>query len=99
MRLAAEDLARDLGRAGFFGRVACIMDCTTSCDAIIIEENTRPDLDPIDDESFSIVCDGKKIVISAPTYLGTIWGIYTFSEKVLGISPCYLWDDIKPSCL
>ena len=97
VRRAAEDLAKDLSRVSVFGRVAHIIDEDELYgDAIIIEENIRPDIDPIEDESFSIVCDGKKIRISAPTYLGTMWGIYTFSEKVLGISPCYLWDDIKP---
>lgn len=96
VRLAAEDLALDLSRVNRGGKLANII-CEDELfgDAIIIEENTRPDLDPIDDESFSIRCDGMRITISAPTYLGTMWGIYTFSERVLGISPCYLWDDIK----
>ena len=97
MLLAAEELARDLSRVSTFGSIARIIgEDEMYGGAIVIEENTRPDLDPICDESFSIVCDGKKIVISAPTYLGTIWGIYTFSEKVLGISPTYLWDNINP---
>lgn len=97
MLLAAEELARDLSRVSTFGSVARIIgEDELYGGAIVIEENTRPDLDPICDESFSIVCDGKKIVISAPTYLGTIWGIYTFSEKVLDISPTYLWDNINP---
>lgn len=96
VRLAAKDLARDFARVGNSSPSVRIVDSEPCGGAIIIEENTRPDLDPIEDESFSVVCDGEKIVISAPTYLGTIWGIYTFSEKVLGISPTCLWDDIEP---
>lgn len=62
---------------------------------IIIEENTCDEFDAIKDESFKIKIDGKKIIISAPTYLGTMWGIYTFSEKVLGINPCYHFNDME----
>ena len=44
-------------------------------------------------EGFSIKTQGDSIIIRGAGYLGTIYGIYTFSEKVLGISPCYLFDD------
>ena len=37
-----------------------------------------------------------KIVICGNGDLGTMWGIYTFSEKELGIPPYYLFDDFKP---
>ena len=97
VRLAVEDLVKDLSRVSSFDGKSEIVGEDKLCEnAIIIEENTRPDLDPVEDESFSIRCDGKRITVSAPTYLGTMWGIYTFSEKVLGISPTYLWDDIEP---
>ena len=97
VRLAAEDLVNDLSRVNMCGPAANIIGADEPFgEAIVIEENTRPDLDPVEDESFSIKCDGERITISAPTYLGTMWGIYTFSEKVLGVSPTYLWDDLTP---
>lgn len=91
--LAAEDLSRDISLVSVSGNSP---EMCESGEGIVIEENTRPDLDPIDDESFSIKCDGNKVIISAPTYLGSMWGIYTLSEKLLGISPCYLFDGIIP---
>ena len=93
VRLAAEDLSRDISLVSVSGISS---DISESGEGIVIEENTRPDIAPIDDESFSIKCDGNKMIISAPTYLGTMWGIYTVSEKILGVSPCYLFDGIVP---
>ncbi len=61
---------------------------------IIIEENYGNG-EAIFNESFRIDCDGNRIRISAASYLGTLWGIYTFSERVLEVSPCYLFDDLE----
>lgn len=93
VRLAAEDLRQDFCRVGAMTAPDVVDEFRgyRGC-CIVIEDNSRPDIDPIEDESFSVVCDGEKIVISAPTYLGTMWGIYTFSKRVLGISPTYYWD-------
>ena len=93
VRLAAEDFSRDISLVSANG---IFPEISENGEGIIIEENTGCDLDPIDDESFSIKCDGNNIIISAPTYLGSMWGIYTLSEKLLGISPCYLFDGIIP---
>lgn len=62
---------------------------------IVIEENTLIDFDPIENESFKIITEENKIRIIADSYLGTMWGIYTFSEKILGIDPCYLFNDFE----
>ena len=92
VRLAAVDLAKDFARVSR----SCIMpEIRDLGEGIVIAENSRPDIDPALDESFSIVCDGDKVVISAPTHLGTLWGIYTFSERILGVHPTFLWDDIE----
>ena len=93
VRLAAEDFSRDISLVSANG---IFSEISENGEGIIIEENTGCDLDPIDDESFSIKCEGNNIIISAPTYLGSMWGIYTLSEKLLGISPCYLFDGIVP---
>lgn len=65
---------------------------TENC--IVIEENTRFSAEPVEDESFSIVAKDGKVRISADGYLGSMWGIYTLSEKFLGIEPCYLFNDL-----
>ncbi len=62
---------------------------------IVIEENRFLNDDPIEHEGFSIKTVGNNIIISADGYLGSMWGIYTFSEKILGINPCYLFNDFK----
>ena len=53
-------------------------------------------------EGFSIKIQNDSIIIRGAGYLGTIYGIYTFSEKILGISPCYIFDDkeiVPKECL
>jgi len=75
--LAAEDLRQDFARVNS----AEILPEITSYEqdeCIIIEENTQKDSDGVSDESFSIKSEGGKIKISANTYMGTMWGIYTF---------------------
>lgn len=91
--LAVEDLQKDFERVSFFGvEPKFVTEETENC--IIIEENLNND-DLISDESFSIKSENGKIRICANTYLGTMWGIYTLSESVLGIDPCYLWNDLE----
>ncbi len=87
---AVEDLRADFVKvSGNFPEI--VKEECDSC--IVIEENKLTD-EPIMDESFSVKTDGEKIRIKAPSYLGTMWGIYTFSEKILGIDPCYLFNDM-----
>ncbi len=93
VRLAALDLAADFKRVNKNGIESSIVeDSKGAC--IVIEENDGG-CEPIKDESFSIKTQGDKIYISAGGYLGTMWGIYTFSEKILGIDPCYLFNDLE----
>lgn len=92
VRLAVEDLRRDFLRVSYLTEPPkLIQEEKEVC--LVIEENVT-DGDPLLDESFSIDCDGNVIRISANGYLGTMWGIYTFSEKILGVSPCYLFNDL-----
>ena len=91
--LAVEDLIRDFSRVCISGlRPKLVEELTQGC--IIIEENELSSADAILDESFSIQTEGDHIVIRARGYLGTMWGIYTFSEQILGIDPCYLFNDL-----
>lgn len=93
VRLAVEDLRSDFLRVSDlteFPRL--VQEENEYC--LLIEENAYQGADALSDESFSITCDGKQIKISANTYLGTMWGIYTFSERILGVQPCYLFNDL-----
>lgn len=92
--LAAQDLRNDFARVSKSGILPeYISDENDFC--IVIEENTSSTCDPIVDEGFLIKSEGGKITISANGYLGTMWGIYTFSEKILGVEPCYLFNDLE----
>ena len=90
-RLAVDDLRADFSRVSYANPPRLIEEEEECC---LIIEDTPLQGDPLLDESFSISCDGKKITLSANTYLGTVWGIYTFSERILGVHPCYLFNDL-----
>ena len=90
--LAVEDLRADFLRVSHLSVAPTIVGQEEG-GCLIIEDNPCKE-DPLQDESFKITCDGKRIAISANTYLGTLWGLYTFSEKILGVQPCYLFNDL-----
>lgn len=95
VRLAAEDLRNDFVRVSVSQRrPAMIREENGYC--IVIEENTIGDADAVTGEGYSIRTEGSIIRISANSYLGTMWGIYTFSHTVLGVDPCYLFNDLEP---
>ena len=93
VRLAVEDLRRDFIRCSYLKNPPAFVDEEKDF-CLIIEDNSCKE-DPLQGEGFSIHSDGMKIRITADGYLGTMWGIYTFSEKVLGVSPCYLFNDLE----
>lgn len=94
VRLAVEDMRNDFKRISESG-VMPEIKCNESDYCIIIEENTTNSCEPIKDEGFSIKSENNKIRISADGYLGTMWGIYTFCEEILGVEPCYLFNDLE----
>lgn len=94
VRLATEDLRNDFKRVSTHGISPEFVDFECD-DCLIIEENVSNSCDPITDESYTIKTEGSKIRISANGYLGTMWGIYTFCEKYLGVNPCYLFNDLE----
>ena len=47
------------------------------------------------EETFSLQSTARNIVISGDSPLGTIFGIYDFCEKILGIDPFRFWTDFK----
>lgn len=93
VRLAAEDLRRDFERVSLSAHLPeFVSDKCGTC--IEIRENTKSAAEPISDESFNIIVENNTVIISAESYLGTMWGIYSFSEKFLGVNPCYIFNDI-----
>ena len=92
VRLAVEDLRADFLRVSHLQQCPCLVQ--EKGDLCLVIEDNAVQGDVLSDESFSLLCDGSTITISAPTYLGTIWGIYTFSERILGVEPCYLFNDL-----
>ncbi len=99
--LAVEDMRNDFKRIS----ESCVLPeiITEENDyCIVIEENTTNSCDPLKDEGYTIKSESNKIRISSNSYLGTMWGIYAFCEKFLGIDPCYLFNDLaieKRECL
>jgi len=93
VRLAVEDMRNDFKRVSKYGVLPELVDEEREV-CIVIEQNITGDCDPIKDEGYTIKTDGSKIRIFADGYLGTMWGIYTFCEKYLGINPCYLFNDL-----
>ncbi len=94
VRLAVEDMQKDFARRGKYGVVPQIIGKEDGR-CIVIEENNTEECAPILNEGFVIKSDGNNIRIIADGYLGTMWGIYTFCEKYLGIDPCYIFNDME----
>jgi len=96
IKLAAEDLANDIKRINR-NNVKPNIITTPSSSCIIIKTLNQSLLAEVtkEFESFTIKTENNNIVITGNGYLGTMWGIYTFSEKFLNISPCYLFDDFE----
>lgn len=93
VKLAAEDLRRDFERVSASGHLPRFLpEEKGSC--IILEENTEKSAEPIFDEGFTLTVKGDRLTIFANSYLGTLWGIYTVSERFLGVNPCYIFNDI-----
>ena len=47
------------------------------------------------EETFRLQSTSKKIIISGNSPIGTVFGIYDFCEKILGIDPFKFWTDFK----
>jgi len=94
VRIAAEDLQRNLlalsGKQVGFSFIA-----GTEKKAIVIQ--TDPTSAPDHPEGYAIsVCDHGVCIVGRDE-LGTVYGIYTFATKCLGIDPLYHFTDIFPS--
>lgn len=102
--LAAEDLIKDLCRVSGDSAPDKLMRGTPTTNAVFIGTATNPQAvdtaknakQPKGREGYAITVRDDMVYILGADDLGTMWGIYTFSEEILKIPPCYLFDGVLP---
>ena len=99
IKLAAKDFIKDINSV--CGKAAITRDFASADVIICSSENDRfyelsEGFAFNHEEEFFYRIKNGKIVICGNGDLGTMWGIYTFSEKELGIPPYCLFDDFTP---
>ena len=83
--LAATDLQKDLRRlSGQENAFSIVTECGAPCIHII---NNNRIYAPIKTEGYTVFVNESGVVIAGYDSLGTIYGIYSFCEKMLKISP------------
>lgn len=104
VKLAAEDLARDLGKV--FGQPAPMVVQETGHEyeiGIIVKEPGPVDVPRPGPESFAVnieKTDTKaSIVVRGDDWRGCVYGIYEISHDLLGVSPFWYWtgQEVKTS--
>ncbi len=86
---AVADLCRDLGWVtGQSGRIAA-----AAVARILIEV----DASIPGQEGYRIETVGQNVRIVGSDTLGVVFGIYAFSEQVLGVDPFWYWKDLAPT--
>lgn len=88
VRFAVQDIMEDI--RAVCGDVVCTSD-EAEADIIVRTEQDRFS----HEEEFAYTIKGDKIYFSGANDLGTMWALYTFSEKELGISPMCYFDGFK----
>lgn len=102
--LAARTLAKDvnkvmgftpaIGPAGGSGTEVCIVqDNKEGADAILTD---RRSLDGFESHRVYADTDNNRIYLYGKDMRGTIYAIYTFAEKVLGVPPLWYWCSWEP---
>lgn len=100
LKLAVNDLIKDINNV--CGKAEQTPDFS-SADIIVCSDKSdlfgmvSGGLTFLHEEEFHYDIKSDKVIICGKGDLGTMWGIYTFSEKELGIPPYYLFDDFKPT--
>lgn len=108
VQLAARDLASDMTKV--FGVAPRIVHAPVTEGTLLVIGGSSPASaqDPKAPESFSLravrVQDAadsgrtrEEILLHGADMRGTIYAIYTFSQKVLGVDPMYYWTDHLPA--
>ncbi|HKS96529.1 MAG TPA: glycosyl hydrolase 115 family protein, partial [Terriglobia bacterium] len=109
IQLAAKDLASDLGNV--FGRPARIVHRPSEASPVVIWVAFTGDLPqgvekPAGWEKLSIQAVNnpwpgsgaqQAIVLTGSDVRGTIYAVYEFAERYLGVDPLYYWTDHQPT--
>lgn len=99
LKLAVNDLIKDI--RAVCGGAALTDDCSAA-DIIVCSDGAERFSERSGgvtfshEEEFLYRVEEKRIFICGKGDLGAMWGIYTFSEKELGIPPYYLFDGFNP---
>lgn len=94
IRLAASDLRKNLLRlSGKNEGFSLEENCTQN--AILIQ--TDPTVASLCEEGYCVEVTDNAVQIVGKDDLGTVYGIYTFATKCLGIDPLYHFTDIFPA--
>ena len=91
VRLAAQDLQRDLRRISGKVEGFDISERSLGKSAIFIDTVVGGE-----SEFYTVCVDDNSVRITGSDALGTVFGIYAFSTKCLGVLPMYRWVDIFP---
>ena len=98
LKLAVNDLIKDINNV--CGAAVLTYD-VASADIIVCSDESEAfgefsgKMPFSHEEEYFYEIRKDKIIICGKGDLGTMWGIYTFSEKELGVPPYYLFDDFK----
>ncbi|MFO8015119.1 MAG: hypothetical protein R6X20_17680 [Phycisphaerae bacterium] len=89
VRLAAEDVARDLGWV--LGEAGTFVEARG-------EAQIRVRVDPAvgSAEAYRITVTPAAVTIVGADALGAIYGLYAFSRDRLGVDPYWFWKDLRP---
>ena len=106
VKLAVEALQRDFEKVmGFKPAIASTAGSTTGVELLVANMSTNdielllPKARTLNGyESHRVYADAanRRIVMQGADMRGTIYAIYTLSEKILGVPPLWYWCDWKP---
>ncbi|UKK51672.1 glycosyl hydrolase 115 family protein [Prevotella sp. E13-17] len=106
VKLAVEALQRDFEKVlGFRPEIASTAGQTSGVELLVANMSTKgveqllPEAKETDGyESHRVYADADnhRIVMQGADMRGTIYAIYTLSEKILGVPPLWYWCDWKP---
>ena len=106
VKLAVEALQRDFEKVmGFKPAIASTAGSTTGVELLVANMSTNdielllPEARTLNGyESHRVYADAanRRIVMQGADMRGTIYAIYTLSEKILGVPPLWYWCDWKP---
>jgi hypothetical protein len=97
VRKAAADLARDMQQV--FGARPAIVGKASNASALIVAGNYNLPAGiakPTATEAFRITAAKNAVFLAGADMRGTIYAIYEFSHRFLGVDPFHYWTDHQP---